>query len=95
MTFLNPLTGSIAQSTQVQRQQSVDKDQQLRRVQEQSRNSAARNDQFEHSVESPEELTPLNDKQPQSDQRRRKQTKHHPDIRDDENDENPRLDLTA
>jgi hypothetical protein len=95
MNILNPLTGSILQSTQVQRQQSADKDQQMRRLQQKGRNIAARGDQFEHTVESAEELTPMQDQDKPTDQKRRKPPKPRPVAPTIDEDPENRIDLTA
>jgi hypothetical protein len=96
MSQINPLTGSILQTGQVQRQQSADKDRQVRRAVEQTKNAELADDQLEHQVESSEELQPIQ-KEPKQD-RQFKRSKHpHAQPAPDESDEDekPRLDLTA
>jgi hypothetical protein len=92
MSQINPFTGSILQSTQVQRQQAAEKDRQVRRAQEQARNSALSEDTVEHQVESAEELHPVNEEQRH--ERRFKRSKHRSEGKPDA-DEPPGLDLTA
>jgi len=96
MSQINPFTGSILQAPQVQRQQSVEKDRQVRRTQDLAKNSALEADQLEHQVESSEELTPTHADQKQ--QRQFKRPRHKSDEKDkpDETDgEEPHIDLTA
>jgi hypothetical protein len=61
MTDFNPLSGAILGSAEIQQQLGVDKQRQLRRAQEVKKNAAARDDQYEHPVESSEELHPVDD----------------------------------
>lgn len=61
MTDFNPLAGSILGSAQAQQQLDVHKQRQVRRVQALRKNAAAEGDRFEHQVESPEELSPVNE----------------------------------
>jgi hypothetical protein len=56
---MNPVTGSILQTSVVQKQQTEGKAQQLRRAQELRKNVAAPEDESEHQVENTEELTPI------------------------------------
>lgn len=92
MSQINPFTGSILQSPQVQRQQATDKDRQVRRAVEQTKNAALADDRLDHQVESSEGLKPVDDE-------------HHPERRFKRNkrqqgkptpgDDGPHLDLTA
>jgi hypothetical protein len=98
MSQLNPLTGSILQTPQVQRQQSTDRDRQARRTAEQTKNAALADDKLDHQVESSEELTPI--QKEQKHERRFKRPKHLPGEGDDadgkgDGDDEPHLDLTA
>ncbi|MDB5301300.1 MAG: hypothetical protein JWO87_2963 [Phycisphaerales bacterium] len=89
MSQLNPLSGSILGSVQAQRQMAVDKERQLRRARALEKNIAARDDELEHQVESSEEVQGVRDEaEEQRDERKRK-----PPQKQD--DEKPRLDLTA
>src|SRR4051794_27809499 len=98
MSQINPFTGSILQAPQVQRQQSAEKDRQVRRSQDLAKNSALPGDQFEHQVESSEELTPIQGDQKQQREFKRQQSKKDDEQRaaDDKADgEEPHIDLTA
>lgn len=61
MTFFSPLAGSILQSGQVQRQLSADKMGQVRKAQNQQKNSAIGGEQPDHQVESPDTLVDISD----------------------------------
>jgi hypothetical protein len=61
MSQINPFAGSILQSTQAQRHQATERDHQVRRAHESSKNSALSADELEHQVESSEELTPIHE----------------------------------
>ena len=63
MTQINPFTGAIIQGMQVQPRQSAEKDRQIRRVQNLSKNSALQGDQLEHQVESADAPHAVNDGQ--------------------------------
>jgi len=78
MSQIFSYAGSVLQSTQVQRQQSVQKDRQLRRLQELARNVALQDDQLEHSVESSEELSPIHEDRDQDHGGRRRQRQPRP-----------------
>jgi hypothetical protein len=52
MSQINPFTGAIVQGMQVQPRQSAEKDRQIRRTQNLSKNSALQGDELEHQVES-------------------------------------------
>ncbi len=92
MDTVNPLAGAILQSTQVQRQQGVEKQRQLRRAQSQTKNSALPAEQLEHQVESCEELSAVHDEDPA----KRPPPKRSTARRQDEKDQEPsHLDLTA
>ena len=96
MTYLpvNPLPGSIAQSTQVQGNLSVEKTRQVRRAQNVSRNVAAEGDRFEHQVENAEATAPIHDDQnPRQQQRgKRKPASAAPTS---PSDEPPHVDIKA
>lgn len=95
MDIINPLAGSYAQSTQVQRQQSADKQRQVRRTQVVQKNVALQDDQLEHQVESSEELPPLHDEQPEHEQQKRRKRGGADTNADENEDDHPHLDLTA
>jgi hypothetical protein len=90
MTQINSFTGSILQSTQVQRQQSAAKDREVRQAREMEKNIAARDDEVDHQVESSEELKPIREER-RSDHQRGRKHQHAPLRTDEEN----KLDLTA
>lgn len=85
MAYIHPLAGAMAQSTQVQRIQSDDKDRQLRRAEALRRNSATPNDDNDHEVESPDEIVLQTQEDEHHNQQRRKRRQQKPpaDDRDD------------
>jgi len=94
MSQINPFAGSILQTPLVQKQQSSDKDRQVRRAREAEKNTALAGDTLEHQVESSEELKPTEEHQKR--ERRFKRPKHHaPAVKPDEDDDQSHLDLTA
>jgi hypothetical protein len=93
MSQLNPLTGSIVQAPQVQRNLAAEKSRQLRQAQELRRNGAAPEDQDEPHVASAEELDPISDRPADSQKRRKPKTAHHSDPSDQ--DDTQGLDLKA
>ena len=96
MSQINPFTGSILQAPQVQRQQSVEKDRQVRKAQDRTKNSALESDELEHQVESSEQLTPIHGDQKQPRQFKRPRHQHENGQEPDEgDDEEPHIDLTA
>jgi hypothetical protein len=92
MTQINPFTGSVLQSTQVQRQEATQKDRQIRQRQNEAKVAGAHSDEFEHQVESSDAITPVHEEQKQQSQKKR-QGPHQNPKRDDDAD--PHLDLTA
>ena len=100
MTQLNPFTGAIAQSPQVQRTQAAEKDRHVRRAQDAAKATALSTDQFEHQVESAEALIPIHgDAQHPPKQRKPAKAKPQPEDPTDAdaaNDQPPtRLDITG
>ncbi len=93
MSQINPFTGSILQTPQVQRQQSADKDRQARRAQDLAKDTALADDRLEHQVESSEELKPV--REDQRHERRFKRTHQHKPKLDSNEDEKSHIDLTA
>jgi hypothetical protein len=93
MSQLNPLTGSIMQAPQVQRDLAADKSRQLRQAQELRKNGAAQEDQEEPHVESAEELEPISDRHTGSHPRRKNKPQHKSDA--SAPDDAPGLDLKA
>jgi hypothetical protein len=95
MSQINPFTGAIIQSTQVQQTKSTAQDKHIRRVQNLGKNSALAGDELEHQVESSDALHPANDRgdsyQPQRQpQHPKKQSSPNPDEDPPKN-----IDLTA
>ena len=99
MSQINPFTGAVAQSPQVQRAQAAEKDRALRRTQDAAKASAVATDQFEHQVESADALAPIHDDQSVHPPKQRKSKKPapKPSSNDDADDagEPPRLDITV
>jgi hypothetical protein len=95
MSQINPFTGSILQTPQVQRQQSVDKDRQVRRVQDLAKNTALADDRLEHQVESSEELKPIHEDQRHERRFKRPLHRQHKSKDDSSDNEEPHVDLTA
>src|SRR6266566_9576094 len=62
MSQINPFTGAIIQSTQVQKTKSSAQDKHIRRVQNLGKNSGLAGDELEHQVESPDALHPSGDR---------------------------------
>lgn len=91
MTQINPLTGAVIQSAQVQPHQSAAKDRQIRRIQDLAKNAALQGDRLEHQVESTDALHAINDRDPAGRQTRR-QNKGQPQAAADQK---PHVDLTA
>lgn len=62
MSQINPFTGAIIQSTQVQQGKSSAQDKHIRRVQNLGKNAALQGDTLEHQVESTDALHPAGDR---------------------------------
>lgn len=92
MSQINPFTGAIAQSLAGQRLVATEKEQQLRREQKLEKNVAAREDAFEHQVESSQSVQPVQDEDPQ---RQQQSPDHQPPNPKKQPDDAPRLDLKA
>ena len=91
MTDFNPLAGTLLGSAQAQNQVDVEKQRQLRRQQAIRKNVAAREDGYEHQVESSEELHPVDDGEQGQNQKRHDARRD----RKDSPDEKPRIDVKA
>lgn len=76
MSQLNPLTGSIMQAPQVQRDLAADKSRQLRQAQEVRKNGSDQEDQDEPHVESAEQLEPISDRHSDTHPRRQSKPPH-------------------
>ena len=92
MTDFNPIAGAILGSAQAQQQANVQSTQRVRARQMLAKNTAASEDQFEHQVESPEELTAIHDEPHQNMNRQKKPGSPPPS---EEEDEEPHIDLQA
>src|SRR5205085_10393060 len=77
MSYINPLAGAYAQSGQVQRIATDDKDRQMRRAQVLRRNSAAPGDTFEHEVESSDAVILQSEEEHRDAQNKRKKRQPH------------------
>ena len=93
MSQINPFTGAIIQSTQVQQAKSTSKEKHIRRVQNLSKNSGLAGDDLEHQVESSDALHPSSDRDSYQPQRQRQQKQQPSDQPQDEPPKN--IDLTA
>jgi hypothetical protein len=72
MSQINPFTGSILQTPQVQRQQAREKDRHLQRVNDQAKNAALQDDHLEHQVESSDSVAAVKDDDERRDRSRRR-----------------------
>lgn len=95
MSQINPFTGSILQAPHVQRQQSVEKDRQVRQAADTAKNSALTEDQLDHQVESAEELTPIHKDGEHDRGYKRRQGERHDQASSDDAKDPKHLDLTA
>ena len=90
MTEFNPFAGAILGSSQAQAIAGTERQRQLRRAEALRKDIAAREDAFEHQVESAEELHPINDGDPNhsnSQQKRGQQQRR--------DEDKPQIDLKA
>jgi hypothetical protein len=94
MTQINPFIGSILQATDVQRQQSEDKDRQLRRKTDLEKNAGLSGDRFEHAVESTDAVDPIHDEKKEG-QKKKEQHAKKQTGEDQDGDSESHLDLTA
>jgi hypothetical protein len=94
MSQLNPLTGSVVQAPQVQRNLAADKSRQMRQAQELRRGGAAQDEQEQPQVASAEELDPISD-HPDDHPPRRQPRSPHQDNPTDGSDGGEGLDLKA
>ena len=93
MIQINPFTGAIIQSTQVQQTKSTAHDRHIRRVQNLSKNSGLQGDTLEHQVESTDALHPASDRDSYHPQR---QPPHKQKPQTEDDSDPPRnIDLTA
>lgn len=74
MNVINPFAGALAQTPALQKQQATEKASQIRHLQELKRNIAPRgDDEYEHVVESAEELRPARELRDDDPRKRKKQ----------------------
>ena len=95
MLQINPFTGSVVQTPQVQRQQSAQKATQLRRAADAEKDSALREDQLDHQVESSEALSAIHDDAQRRDTKKRPPAKPKPTTDDADESGPSHLDLKA
>lgn len=93
MTQINPFTGAIILSGQVQLRQSAEKERQIRRLQNLSKNAALQGDRLEHQVESSDTLHVASNEQEREQPRRQPQQQQEPQEEGEEG--TPHIDLTA
>lgn len=94
---LNPFAGAILPSAQVQRQQSTERANQVRRTQELKKNAGQQGaDIFEHQVESADAVAGVHDEDTRHDPKKKRGTKKQFSLKNGKpDDEPPHLDLTA
>lgn len=96
MSFINPLAGSLAQSGQVQRLQSADKDREMQRAEALRRSSDAERDRMEHEVDTFDAVTLQSEDDQHQEEGRRQKRKRRGHNSSTEDDKTPGgLDLTA
>lgn len=88
MTQINPFTGAIVMGTAVQQRHGVEKERQLRRLQNLSKNTALQGEDLEHQVENTDTVHPSNDGQGSNPQQ-------HPEQQKSDGDQPPHIDLKA
>jgi len=93
MSQINPFTGAIIQSTQVQKTKSAAPDKHIRRVQNLGKDSGLSGDQLEHQVESPDALHSSGDRNDSYQPQRQPPKKQKSDQSQDDPPKN--IDLTA
>ncbi len=96
MSQINPFTGSILQAPQVQRNQAAEKDRQVRKAHDLSKNAALQGDQHQHEVESAEAPSAVHEEQPKNPRRRKNAAHAHEEsAQRDDSAGDEHLDLTA
>jgi hypothetical protein len=98
MSQINPFTGAVAQSPQVQRTQAAEKDRHVRRTQDAAKATALSTDQFEHQVESADAVASIHDDQSEHPPKQRNSEKRKSEdakTQADEAEPAPRLDITG
>ena len=97
MSQINPFTGAMSQTPQLQRLQAADKDRHLRRAQDLKKNVAAGAEGVDHQVESADAIVSIHDEQERQRQQGKRRPVRKPPLSRDPpaGDEPPHLDLTA
>jgi hypothetical protein len=95
MSQVNPFTGSIVQTAQVQRAQSADREHQVRKQEVRTKDAAAASDLFEHTVESSDAVSAIHEQDHSSDQGSRRKRHAPAEPSQPDSDQPPTLDLTA
>jgi hypothetical protein len=95
MSQINPFTGAIIQSTQVQQTKSAAQDKHIRRVQNLGKDTALQGDQLEHQVESPDALHSANDRGDSYQPQRQPQHRQQGPPTDSGDEPQKNIDLTA
>ncbi len=95
MMPMNPIAGSVLQSTVVQRQQAEQRDRELGRAAAATRVITAESDRLELEVENAERVTPARDEDDHDQRGRRQRRLAQARSAADEQDDRPSLDLTA
>jgi len=93
MLPIPPLASAVIAATQVQRS-SEEKAEQVRRAQNRAKDAGNNTDEYVHTVESSDEVTPIHDEDPKQQYKGRKHAKHPNESESDEDGEQ-HLDLTA
>ena len=78
MNPITPLSNAVAQSSQVQKTQSADKQRHLRRVQNLAKNTALQGDRLEHQVESADHAHGIQDNRDTFHPQQRRQPRQKP-----------------
>ena len=94
MTYINPLASAFAQTGQVQRTMSGDKDRQIRRTQALRKNTAAAGEEVEHEVESTDAVI-LQQEEAHLDQKGKRKKRNPDDPEDTDEQADDGLDIRA
>ena len=97
MSQINPFTGSLILSGQIQPRQNTDKERQIRRLQNLGKNAALQGDRLEHQVESADALVSIHDEgnSPQQNKKRPQPQVPKQGEKSGESGDAPHIDLTA
>jgi hypothetical protein len=92
MTYINPLANALPQSFATQQQLSAEKTPRTRKPPVQAKTTVPETDQFEHQVESPEEMATIHEEAPRKrDDRKQRRQAEKPDSEEGAD----HIDLTA